>query len=289
MGSAGLCQGKGAGKNPAGGSAGGSGAGTSPERELSHSERATRSHAPRRPHSRSTGFTRPPALSEPPSRRQSWRLSRALSQPFIRLSPPSRPRPRSPSRLATQTRRLRRGRDPVQPRPGAGGKEAAQRTPKPRRQLAARKPKDPHPSARSLSHLVPTCQRPGLPTPLPRRVAEVCNLKPLSAQAKRRESRDSPPGCGRRCPAPSRSRLPAAGSGGGEPGELAARLGIGRPRRNGPQPSLCAPAQLRPGPAPATLGFLQQPLDAPPTLPAPRSWAQAAALALQLAPDPARG
>lgn len=99
------------------------------------------------------------------------------------------------------------------PEPADGGNAAARREPKLRWQRAAWKRGDSLLSARSLRHLVPTCQRPRAPTPLPTRVAEVCNLQPSPRRGSVLCSRDSPPGCGRRCPVPSGSRLPAPGGG----------------------------------------------------------------------------
>ena len=259
-----------------------------PKREISHSGRATRSHAPRRLRSASTGFTRPRSLHLGATLGASARLSPILStvRPLLQARPWVPFAACSPD--ATDSGRARAPCSP-DPEPADGGNAAARRAPKLRWQRAAWKPGDSLLSARSLRHLVPTCQRPRSPTPLPTRVAEVCNLQPSPRRGSVLGSRDSPPGCGRRCPVPGGSRLPAAGSCEGEPGGLAAGLGMGRPRRNGPRPSLAAPVQPRPGPEPATLGFRQQPPDAPPTRPAQRSWAQAAALALQLAPDQARG
>lgn len=128
--------------------------------------------------------------------------------------------------------------------------------------------------------------------PLPLCPAELlkfatCSPSPLRGNA--RGSRDSPPGCGHRCPALGGSRLPAARSSGSQPGRLAARLGMGGRAGTAPGPGLGAPLQSRPGPRAAALGLLQQPLDARPTRPAPWSWALAAVPALQLAPDPERG
>lgn len=126
------------------------------------------------------------------------------------------------------------------------------------------------------------------PTPLPTRVAEVCNLQPQPVRRKRpglqgltswlhAQVLDSPRFSGPDCS----ERWRRAGG-------LAARLGMGRPRRKGPWPLVQRSGAVRTRAAPAALGLLQQPLDARPTRPAPRSWALAPTPALQLAPDPAR-
>lgn len=178
------------------------------------------------------------ALSEPPSRRHPRRLSPALSQPFNRPSAP--PGPALGPLRGVQPRRTDSGRARApcspDPEPADGGNAAARREPKLRWQRAAWKRGDSLLSARSLRHLVPTCQRPQAPTPLPTRVAEVCNLQPSPRRGSVLCSRDSPPGCGRRCPVPSGSRLPAPG--GGEPRR--------RPRRAGGRSGNGAAAQERP-------------------------------------------
>lgn len=154
------------------------------------------------------GFPRtPPALSEPPSPRVSEPPPRSLpaihsTVPFLRAGPglpsgsPDAPTPG--------------GRGPRTAGPGASGRrgeQAARRAPQPRCLRAARKPEDPLFSR-------PTPVPPGsklpaspAPTPLPTELLkfETCSPSPRTGSA--RGSRDSPPGCGRRCPVPGGSRL----------------------------------------------------------------------------------
>lgn len=154
-----------------------------PEREISHSGRATRSHAPRCQHSPSALFTSRPYLSL--HLRTSVPLSLSLTRPspFPGLGPgsPSPLQPDAPTTAqagpsATGTQSWRaagtRQRQGLLSRGGSGWR-GSQGTP--------------CPPARSLTYLASTCQSPDpyLPTPIPTRVAEVCKLQPQPALGKR--------------------------------------------------------------------------------------------------------
>ncbi|MEJ1283218.1 hypothetical protein NN561_014187 [Cricetulus griseus] len=85
----------------------------------------------------------------------------------------------------------------------AGGRSAAAlKAPQLRWPWTALKPRDP--LSCPLQPLQPASNLPAprTPTPLPTRVAEVCNLRPQPAREKRRELPDSPPGSTRRCRIP---------------------------------------------------------------------------------------
>lgn len=128
-----------------------------PEREISHSGRATRSHAPRCQHSPSALFTSRPYLS------LHLRTSVPLSLSLTRPSPspglgPGSPSPLQPRCADHSPGRAQCNRDPEL---AGGGNAAAPRALKPRWQRVARKPGDPL-SSRPQPHL------PGFNLPEPR-------------------------------------------------------------------------------------------------------------------------
>ena len=139
---------------------------TSPS-EISHSARATRSHAPRPP-ALSQRWIYSSALPEPPTPRGCQSLRPALAQPFIRPSPPACAGPWSPSRL--QPSRAGRGRSRTQYNRAQSDRAEGkgQGGGRPSRGVSGRlqSPRTPSPPACSLRHLVPTCQCPRVPTPL---------------------------------------------------------------------------------------------------------------------------
>lgn len=175
MGSAGPCHGQGVWEESSGDPRRRRQRGDVPEREISHSGQATRSHASSCPHSASTGFTRPPSRSFHLGASAPFSPSLSFVRPLLQAQPripipvcsldaqiAAGPVPRSRSRRTTGAPQ-HGGR----PRRGGSGQRGS--------------PGAPSLPARSLRNLVPTCQRRWAPTLLPTRVAEVCNLQPQPA------------------------------------------------------------------------------------------------------------
>lgn len=166
-----------------------------------------------------------PALREPPARRRPQPLCPALSQPFIRPSPPPGPGRGAPSRLLPR----RTGRA-ARPGPRTAGTRSGRAAGK--RQRGGRgSPGTPFSPTwfQLASGSGPLILRPA-------ELLKFATCSPSRRGGNARGCRDSPPGCGHRCPARGGSRLAAARSRGSEPRRLAAGLGMGRPLRNGPSP-----------------------------------------------------
>lgn len=218
---------------------------------------AMRSHAPRRPHSPSTRFTRGHSLSL--HLRASISASSLLSPSLSFNRPLLQARARVPIAAVAQTCRPRPGEGPVQPDPERAGGGKAERRGRPGRGGRGRRgspgtPFSPHPQPLSPNSNLPAPLGPhSLPTPLPTELLKFATCSPSPRRGSSPGSRDSPPGCGRRCPVPDGSRLQerwrrtrrtGRGSGNGAAAQ-------GRP----PGPRLGARVQSRPGSAPTTLGI----------------------------------
>lgn len=199
--------GQGSGNHQGGGAPeGGNGAGTSPSNRF-YTPRGPRvpTHLAR-PLAPCAGITRPPSLNL--HLRGSQSLRPALSSPFIPPSPSYRPAPGSPS--GSPDAPTPAGRGPGTAGPGASGRRGKrQRGGRPSRGVCGRRG-----SPRTSLSAGPTPLPPGsnlpaslAPTPLPTELLkfETCSPSPRTGSA--RGSRDSPPGCGRRCPVPGGSRL----------------------------------------------------------------------------------
>lgn len=199
MSGAGPGQGRGSGKNPGGDPAGGGGAGRSV---------SARFHTPGGPRV-PTRLAAGRVYSSAPRASISAPISTPLPAFFHSPDSSSSPGPRVPSRLQ-QMRRPRLEEGPVQHQPGSGGRREREsgEVPKPRwASGSAEAQGTPSPPASSLSHPVPTCQRPrALPLSPPLKLLKFATCSPSSRGGSTRGSRDSPPGCGRRCPVPGGSR-----------------------------------------------------------------------------------